>query len=580
MAATAAMRGNLNIIGGGAMDDTVVSVGDVWDIFKPYGIILLAGEKGLDRQVSSVSVLELGSEQQNPAWYLGGELALSTLQMYPDAQSVAKVMRLLSSRNVACLGIHQGTAPSTPDRLIVETAEELGFPLFSIPHSMPYSIIFTGVYERIFSKRINSIIQSEELNTALTQALFARDSVEAIAQTLARLVQKPAAVFDEDCNLLASSPFNSPGKLFIDAIQKGELKPTLLDAEIRELHGSKKQLIRIPIQFESKDYNILMMHTFSDGSAVGRIALLADKWQSAHSEQIDLLGLSHSTTALAIVQMKKRAVLEAEEKIRGDLYSDLLRGAVDSEEYVSVRADQLDIPLHGGHCVIEIISGEESAHHGEASHNRFGDHLRRLIRASYWPHIQRIAVLPQSEGHLIVLHFQQKTHPDVMEAHIRDMHKAVHEQLSGLTGFNCLFMGVGEVQESLMLISRSCIQANRAIALGRKINRSGGLFFFGQMGIYSLVDAKSMDDFHSNCIHELERFAKKCGGNSEIYLDTLEAFFDCGESPTAAASALGIHLNTVRYRLRKISEIMGPSFLSDGKEKLRMYLLIKMQKII
>jgi sugar diacid utilization regulator len=410
------------------VDDATVSVGEVLALFKEYGVTLLAGEAGLDHRVSGVSVLELGVEQQNPAWYLGGELALSTLQMYPSVESVIEVVRLLSSRKVAALGIHQGTAPSVPDARIVDAAESLDFPLFSIPCSMPYSIIFTGVYERIFSKRITNI--------------------------------------------------------------------------------------------------------------------------------------------------------RKEEKMRGDLYGDLLSGAVKSEEYVSVRAARLDIPLQGRHCVLEVIPDGESAYRTESARARFGSRLQFAIRRVFGQYVLKSAVLPQPEGYLVVLHFSPKSKPSAIESQIRDIYKAIREQLSGQPAGNAPVVGVGEAQESLMLLAQSCRQANRAIALGRKINENGGLFFFGKMGIYSLVDAKSMEEFHANCLQELARFTELCGANARIYLDTLEAYFDFGESPSAVAGALGLHLNTVRYRMKKIGEILGADFFRDGKEKMRMYLLIKMQKII
>jgi sugar diacid utilization regulator len=206
--------------------------------------------------------------------------------------------------------------------------------------------------------------------------------------------------------------------------------------------------------------------------------------------------------------------------------------------------------------------------------------LQYAIRQVCGQYVLKCAVLPQSEGYLVMLHFSQKSKPNAIESQIRDIYRAIGEQLSGRPDSGALFVGVGEVQGSLLLLARSCRQANRAIALGRKINGNGGLFFFGQMGIYSLVDAKSMEEFHANCLHELARFTEMCGANANIYLDTLEAYFDFGESPSAVAGALGLHLNTVRYRMKKIGEILGADFFKDGKEQMRMYLLIKMQKII
>jgi sugar diacid utilization regulator len=238
----------------------------------------------------------------------------------------------------------------------------------------------------------------------------------------------------------------------------------------------------------------------------------------------------------------------------------------------------MDIPFYGIHCVLAVLPDGGPAYQSERDSMRFRTCLRAAI--IHGQHVLKSAVLTQSEGHLVVLHFRHDTKPNVLESQIRVIYKAMREQLPRLPGIRDLHVGVGEVQGSLMLLAQSCRQANRAIVLGRKTNGSEGLYFFGQMGIYSLVDAKSMEEFHSNCAREMEAFAKTCGVNTGIYLDTLEAYFDYGESPTAVATALGLHLNTVRYRLKRISELLGEGFFKDGKEKMRMYMLIKMQKII
>lgn len=49
-------------------------------------------------------------------------------------------------------------------------------------------------------------------------------------------------------------------------------------------------------------------------------------------------------------------------------------------------------------------------------------------------------------------------------------------------------------------------------------------------------------------------------------LETLVAFFDAGASVEAAARALFVHANTVRYRLRKVQDVTGYSPLDarDG----------------
>ena len=566
---------NLRLRGSTFMEDTIVYVREIRDIFKKYGITLLTGEAGLDNGVSSVNVLELDMEHQNPAWYLGGELVLSTFWMFDSAESIIDAVRLLADRAVAALCIHQGFAPSKPDEKIVEAAREVGLPLFSIPHDMPYSIIFTWVYERIFSKRATTILESEKINTTLTQALFVRDSVEAISQTLSGILQKTTAVLDENNNVLASTATDTDGELFVSLLQDGALE--------KEFAGNPdillpEQLRRISLTEKLDHYEAVIQQAVSEGKLVGNVVILAEKSQNPHSFQMDKLGLMHSATALTIVQMKRKAVLEAEERLRGDLYSDLLSEAVESIEYIAVRANKLDIPLHGIHCVLEIIPSSEFRYQSEEARTHFRERLKGVVVSVCGPNNVKSAVLPQTEGILVILHFPPMTKPAAQEKQIQDIYTAILDQLSGNSSE--LYVGVGETPDSLMDLSKSCRQANRAINLGKKITGSGGLFFYGKLGVYSLLDVKNMDELRTNCIQELARIETALAGNEGVYLDTLEAYFACGESPTAMAKSLGIHVNTAKYRIKKIKEALGENLFLNGDEKMRIYLLLKMRRLM
>ncbi|MGA0884225.1 MAG: PucR family transcriptional regulator, partial [Candidatus Nanopelagicales bacterium] len=50
------------------------------------------------------------------------------------------------------------------------------------------------------------------------------------------------------------------------------------------------------------------------------------------------------------------------------------------------------------------------------------------------------------------------------------------------------------------------------------------------------------------------------------WLNTLEAFFECGGSLEATARSLHIHVNTVRYRFKGIEQAIGlsPNKARDG----------------
>ena len=57
--------------------------------------------------------------------------------------------------------------------------------------------------------------------------------------------------------------------------------------------------------------------------------------------------------------------------------------------------------------------------------------------------------------------------------------------------------------------------------------------------------------------------------NSTDYVVTLRAWLEAQGDPAEAGERLGVHENTVRYRLRKMAEITNLS-LDDAKKRLAM----------
>ena len=55
----------------------------------------------------------------------------------------------------------------------------------------------------------------------------------------------------------------------------------------------------------------------------------------------------------------------------------------------------------------------------------------------------------------------------------------------------------------------------------------------------------------------IEKIYKPLAENSVELLETLIAYLDCGRSLEATSKQLFVHANTVRYRLKRISEIIG-----------------------
>lgn len=65
--------------------------------------------------------------------------------------------------------------------------------------------------------------------------------------------------------------------------------------------------------------------------------------------------------------------------------------------------------------------------------------------------------------------------------------------------------------------------------------------------------------------------------HNSTLVETLEVFLDSDNNINDAAKVLNVHINTLSYRLKRISEI-GDINLKDTNQKITLYLDIKLQK--
>lgn len=140
------------------------------DYFQKEKIELLGGAGGLDRVVVSANFIQLFTFDQ---WMKGGEfLLVNGIGLHLDhSENIVKIITKADAKNVACIifMINQ-FLPKIPDEA-VSLANKLNFPVFRLPHELPFSECISVVYDYILKKR------SEEISSAtLTRNLLLFDT--------------------------------------------------------------------------------------------------------------------------------------------------------------------------------------------------------------------------------------------------------------------------------------------------------------------------------------------------------------------------------------------------------------------
>jgi carbohydrate diacid regulator len=113
-------------------------------------------------------------------------------------------------------------------------------------------------------------------------------------------------------------------------------------------------------------------------------------------------------------------------------------------------------------------------------------------------------------------------------------------------------IGLGRYHPGIHGLARSYQDARTALSLGLKAERENHVYCLDRLGIASFVgvaDESTKWDLAEHLLSPLD--------HAPELLQTLDVFFGQNCCPSATASRLAIHRNTLRYRLDKIASLTG-----------------------
>lgn len=141
------------------------------------------------------------------------------------------------------------------------------------------------------------------------------------------------------------------------------------------------------------------------------------------------------------------------------------------------------------------------------------------------------------------------------------IYKSLSEYLYSISSDTKLVMGVGRAYEGIGDLQKSFTEASRCVILSEKMNMSGRVFWYEEMGIYNLfselADKKVMQEFIDSTLGVIIEYDRN---NNSKLLETLKAYLWNNNSLIHASEQLYTHRNTVKYRVQRISQLTGRDF--------------------
>ncbi|HST03318.1 MAG TPA: PucR family transcriptional regulator ligand-binding domain-containing protein [Chloroflexia bacterium] len=538
---------------------------------------VLAGTERLSNLIDHVCVMEQPPYRQ---WLRPNQFMLTTFFWVKDdiEGQVSSIENLVEAK-AAALAVHRGNFGYQVPQALVEQAQKFGLPLIELPSDVSYVEIITPLMAAVLNRQNYLLHRSEEIHNKLIDLVLAGCDLQSLVDTLSDLLQR---------QVLLSGPAGEVIRLSRDARRSAYLTPEQLSLECTRTalsdafnsafdsaHEANGAAAEHSETRESEPYASTTF--FMDTGEVRAIYLPVQLGQSqlallcaldsrqAEFDPLDNIALKQGVLACSVVLLKEHAVRNVEQRMRNDLFSELLTGGGATDPQVMERARNVGWDLTHKH-VVAVLALEESglddlrpsrlpAEGSPASMDPVYS-IAAQVLAEYNPR----SMILQKDGLIVILpHLQGEFRREGVLRDARELLECVQERCAlELQAGNGLVGAIGRAYEALTDLPRSYDEARRAIALRNAAHLSHTLVQFDEVAVFDVLGQVLLkSEQHTAFLSTIKPLLDYDRDKGSELVRTIECYFDCAQRVDAVARLLELHPNTVKYRLRRAQEIIG-----------------------
>ncbi|MFE5817321.1 PucR family transcriptional regulator [Streptomyces sp. NPDC056479] len=515
-----------------------------------------AGEDRLDVPVRWAHASEL----TDPVPYMeGGELLLITALKLDaeNPEAMRRYVRRLVGAGVVGLGFAVGVNYEDIPKALLDAATQEDLPLLAVPRRTPFLAISKAVSAAIAADQYRAVTAGFAAQRELTKQALT-DGPEGLLAALAAQVDGWAALYDASGAVVATAP---------EWAGRRAARITADVERLRERPAPASSVVGGP---ENEDR--VELHTLGTGRrpraalAVGTAAALGTAERYAVHSAIALLTLTTE---------RSRSLQAAEQRIGTAVLRMLLAGEPDHARTVAgnLYGDLLDMPFR-------VIVAEAASAGRAAVSDTHGDPLGALteiVESAAARAGEAVLVVPEGEGEtarLVVLAADGGAAVSACAEYAAVLGAAraggVPEQPGGLDEDE-LVVGLS-APAGPIAAAAAYKQAEQALSVAR---RRGRVFVEHEQlaagSVLPLLADDAVKAFADGLLRALREH--DATGRGDL-VASLRAWLSRHGQWDAAAADLGVHRHTLRYRMRRVEEILGRS-LDDADVRMELWLALK-----
>lgn len=180
------------------------------------------------------------------------------------------------------------------------------------------------------------------------------------------------------------------------------------------------------------------------------------------------------------------------------------------------------------------------------------------------------------ENYLVLLYHARQGNRKPIE---KEMHRILRDTDLKFPGSE-IKIAMGQMHYGIVNVKDSFLEALSVLDMIALLDRSQRFFTFEQLGIYRFLyeirNKKVFEKYCDNVFHKIFAYDKE---NQTNLFETLEHYMKYDRNLRETADALHIHVNTLRYRIARIEEILDMD-MQKTDVLLELYTAMRVRKMI
>ncbi|WP_053851013.1 PucR family transcriptional regulator [Streptomyces sp. NRRL B-24085] len=526
-----------------------------------------AGEDRLDVPVRWAHVSELA----DPVPYMeGGELLLITALKLDaeDPQAMRRYVKRLAGAGVVGLGFAVGVNYDEIPAALVDAAREEGLPLLEVPRRTPFLAISKAVSAAIAADQYRSVTAGFAAQRELTRQALT-DGPEGLLAALASQVDGWAALYDASGAVVAAAPEwagRRAARLTAD-VERLRERPVPASSVVGGTADNDDRVELHSLGTGRRPRAALAVGTaaapgtaerYAVHSAIALLTLTTERSRSLHAAE--------QRIGTAVLRMLLAGEPEHARTVAGDLYGGLLDAPFRLVVAETVAVSSVRIAADGPARVPSTAALAAAAHTN-------GDPLGTLtetVESAAARAGESVLAVPEGER-LVVLAADGGAAATACAEYAVALEAARTREQAGAADEAELVVGVS-APAGPIAAAAAYKQAEQALSVAR---RRGRVYVEHEQlasgSVLPLLADDAVRAFADGLLRPL--YEHDATGRGDL-VASLRAWLSRHGQWDAAAADLGVHRHTLRYRMRRVEEILGRS-LDDPDVRMELWLALK-----